>query len=55
MKIGVIMYGGIGDHLLANRFIPAILNYHKEKQASFQNQNCRWQLMQAKMKYYPGP
>ena len=30
MKIGIIMYGGIGDHLLANRFVPAILNYHKQ-------------------------
>jgi ADP-heptose:LPS heptosyltransferase len=30
MKIGVIMYGGIGDHLLANRFVPSILNFHKE-------------------------
>ena len=29
MKIGIIMYGGIGDHLLANRFVPAVLDYHK--------------------------
>lgn len=29
MKIGVIMYGGIGDHLLSNRFVPAILDYHQ--------------------------
>ena len=29
MKIGIIMYGGIGDHLLANRFIPAVLDFHQ--------------------------
>ena len=23
------MYGGIGDHLLANRLVPAVLDYHK--------------------------
>jgi len=26
MKIGIIMYGGIGDHLLANRFVPAVID-----------------------------
>ena len=29
MKIGIIMYGGIGDHLLANRLVPAVLQYYK--------------------------
>ena len=26
MKISVRMEGGLGDHLLANRFVPAILD-----------------------------
>ena len=28
MRISVRMEGGLGDHLLANRFVPAILDNH---------------------------
>jgi hypothetical protein len=30
MQISVRMEGGLGDHLLANRFVPAILDKHKD-------------------------
>ena len=55
LKIGVKLEGGLGDCLLANRFIPAIRDFHKNSKITcfFDNNRSETFQLEVLKKFYP--
>ena len=55
LKIGVRFEGGLGDCLLANRFVPAIKEFHKKSKITCVFDNNRSETFQIEVlkKFYP--